>query len=379
LAGVAVGVVIGRRSANLRQTPAQSPGAVIDVTNERKKEKMQLFQSEGWEGGRPCSDWGPFRVLGKDMVDFIANYYEQIESFPVRAQVQPGYLQTMLPSEVAISEKAEKWNEIMADVEDMVMPGITHWQHPRFFSYYPANSSPPAILGDLLANMFNVIGFSWEASPAATELETLVMDMLAKAMGLPSAFLSSGKGGGVIQGSASESTLVALLAARTKALRHLQKERPGVSDQELYAKMTLYMSDQTHFSARKAAKISGLEQGLRTVPTSPDEDHALSVGDLAAVMQKDRQQGLTPIFVCASVGTTNTCAVDPVRALGELCCRWGFFAGQGEEEKGKTKGFVPWLHVDAAYAGAAAICPENRWLLDGLEYADSFIFNLHKW
>eukprot|EP00904_Undaria_pinnatifida_P009626 jgi/Undpi1/5794/HiC_scaffold_2.g01068.m1 len=144
----------------------------------------------------------------------------------------------------------EKWTDIMADVESFIMPGITHWQHPRFFGYFPANSSPPAILGDMLASMFNVIGFSWESCPAATELEIVVLDQLARAVGLPDVFLSDAESGGIIQGSASDSVLVAVLSARTRALKHMQRLNPGVGEHELMAKMTLYASDQVNESVR---------------------------------------------------------------------------------------------------------------------------------
>ncbi|CAM9597402.1 unnamed protein product [Laminaria digitata] len=221
----------------------------------------------------------------------------------------------------------EKWTDIMADVESFVMPGVSHWQHPRFFAYYPAQSSPPAILRDVLVSMFNVVGFSWEASPAATELEIVVLDQLARAVGLPNVFLSGGEGGGVIQGSASEGTLVGLLAARTRALKHMRQVSPGVSDHELMAKMTLYTSDQAHSSAQKAAKIAGLGENMRLIPArgrggaADDNAYALDPADLATAMKEDVAAGLTPVYVQANVGLTNFCAVDPVLAIEEICRR----------------------------------------------------------
>ncbi|CAM9098095.1 unnamed protein product [Laminaria digitata] len=321
------------------------------------------------------------------MVDYIANYYEQIEARPVRALVEPGYLKKILKAS-EFPSSGEKWTDIMADVESFVMPGVTHWQHPRFFAYFPAHSSPPAILGDMLASMFNVIGFSWEASPASTELEIVVLDQLARAVGLPDVFLSNGEGGGVIQGSASEGTLVGLLAARKRALKFMRRVSPGVSDHELIAKMTIYTSDQAHSSVQKAANIAGLGGNVRLVPTrggggaAEDDGYALDVADLAAAMREDVAGGLTPVFVNANVGSTNSCAIDPVIAIGEICRSFsGGVPAHGEQhgEEEAADGLVPWLHVDAAYAGSAAVCPENRWILDGIEAADSVLFNLHKW
>ncbi|CAM9771919.1 unnamed protein product, partial [Ectocarpus sp. 13 AM-2016] len=373
LAGLVVGVVAGRfsqRVPGLR--PAGSAG----------EPRRPLFEAEGWEGEADVSDWEPFRLLGRSMVDYIADYYQGVESLPVRAIVEPGYLKKRL-TQREFPTKGEAWSDIMADVESHIMPGITHWQHPRFFAWYPAASSPPAILGDMLASMFNVIGFSWEASPASTELETVALDQLGRAVGLPEAFLSSGGGGGgVIQGSASEGTLVAVLAARTRALKHMRRQSPaGVSDSELLAKMTLYTSDQAHSSVQKAANIAGLGSNLRLIPTrGSDEDgqrcYTLDAAELSEAMREDEAAGLTPVFVSANVGSTNTCAVDPVRSLGEACRS---FSTGGSKEEGGAETLVPWLHVDAAYAGSAAVCPENRWILDGIEAADSFMFNLHKW
>ncbi|CAN0502638.1 unnamed protein product [Ectocarpus sp. 8 AP-2014] len=198
----------------------------------------------------------------------------------------------------------------------------------RFFGWFPCPSSPPALLGEMLGTMLNPMGFSWEASPAATELEQVVLDQLGRAVGLPEVFMSSGDGGGVIQGSASEGILVAMLAARTRTLKHLRRESPaGVSNSELLAKMTLYASDQAHSSLQKAANIAGLGSNLRLIPTHGNvegeerQSYALDPEELAEAMRRDAAAGLTPTFVNANVGTTNTCAVDSVRALGDVCRR----------------------------------------------------------
>eukprot|EP00752_Nemacystus_decipiens_P002073 g1984.t1 len=386
LAGLLVGSVAGRwsRSKGLASTSGSKSAQV----------SSHLFATEGWEGDADVSDWEPFRLLGKSMVDYIADYYQGVESRPVGAQVKPGYLKL---TQQEFPTCGERWTDIMADVESHVMPGITHWQHPRFFGWFPAHSSAPAVLGDMLGSMFNVIGFSWVASPAATELEIVVMDQLGRAVGLPEVFLSDGDGGGVIQGSACEATLVALIAARTKALKHMRCESPaGVSDSELLAKMTLYTSDQAHSTVQKGANIAGLGSHLRIIPTrtttttgtiqtlGEDEGevgqqcYTLDPKALADAMREDAAAGLTPMFVSATVGTTNTCAVDPVGALGEVCRSFSRQETSDDDELAAER-LAPWLHVDAAFAGSAAVCPENRWILDGIEAADSFLFNLHKW
>eukprot|EP00752_Nemacystus_decipiens_P002072 g1983.t1 len=384
LAGLLIGGVAGRLS--------RSKGLASTSASTSAQASSHLFATEGWEGDADVSDWEPFRLLGKSMVDYIADYYQGVESHPVGAQVKPGYLKNRL-TQREFPTSGEKWTDIMADVESHVMPGITHWQHPRFFGWFPAHSSAPAVLGDMLGSMFNVIGFSWVASPAATELEIVVMDQLGRAVGLPEVFLSDGDGGGVIQGSACEATLVALIAARTRALKHMRRESPaGVSDNELMAKMTLYTSDQAHSSVQKGANIAGLGSNLRIIPTRTttitgtirtqggdakevgQQCYTLDPKALADAMREDAAAGLTPMFVSATVGTTNTCAVDPVGALGEL-----LETRDSDDDELAAERLAPWLHVDAAFAGSAAVCPENRWILDGIEAADSFLFNLHKW
>eukprot|EP00904_Undaria_pinnatifida_P009630 jgi/Undpi1/5798/HiC_scaffold_2.g01072.m1 len=237
-------------------------------------------------------------------------------------------------------------------------------------------------MGDMLASMFNIIGFSWDSCPAATEMEIVVLDQLGRAVGLPEEFLSDGEGGGVMQGSACEATLVGVVTARTRALKHMRRVHPGLSDYELMAKMTLYTSDQAHSSVQKAANIAGLGGNMRLITAkrgggeADDNAYALDAADLAAAMKKDVTAGLTPIYVCATVGSTNSCAIDPVRAIGKICRST---SGKQHGEDKPAEGLVPWLHLDAAYAGSAAVCPENRWVLDGIEGADSIAFNLHKW
>lgn len=294
-----------------------------------------------------------FRQHGRAVVDWIADYMEQVERYPVLAQVQPGEIRSGLPAEPP--QQGEPFESILADIEPRIMPGITHWQSPNFFAFFPANTSGPAILGEMLAAGLGVNGMLWATSPAATELETLMLDWLVEMLGLPAHFKSTSTGGGVIQDTASSAVLAAVLAARERATAFASNVQGA--DGRLIA----YTSSQTHSSVEKAVKIAGLGSAqLRLIAV--DDDFAMCPDALAAQIAADRAVGLTPCFVCANVGTTSSNAMDPVRAIGEICRREGL-----------------WLHVDAAMSGSAMLCPEFRGLQDGLELADSYAFNPHKW
>ncbi|MCZ0992622.1 aminotransferase class V-fold PLP-dependent enzyme [Streptomyces noursei] len=292
-----------------------------------------------------------FRRHGRQVVDWIAAYQEKIESYPVRSQVEPGEVLGALPP--SPPETGEGFEGVLADLDRVLMPGITHWQHPSFFAYFPANASGPAILGDLLSSGLGVQGMLWATSPACTELETRVVDWLAQLLGLPEAF----RGNGVIQDSASSASLVAVVAA----LHRAGGGKPGQDG--VSARYTLYTSSQTHSSLEKAARICGLgAAAVRVVDVDP-QTLAMDPACLETTIAQDRAAGAVPLLVCATVGTTSTTAIDPVPEIGEVCRRNG-----------------AWLHVDAAYAGVAAVCPELRWLNDGLaQYADSYVTNPHKW
>ena len=291
-----------------------------------------------------------FREYGRQVVDWIADYWESIESRPVGARVKPGDVAALLPS--TAPEKGEPFSAFLADMERVVMPGITHWQHPSFYAYFPANASGPAVLGDLLSSGLAVQGMLWATSPAVTEVETVVMDWLATLLGLPERFLGSG----VIQDTASSSVLCALVAALHKVSGG--RVRTG-GIRERYA---VYLSPESHSAGEKAVRIAGLgDAAIRVLDVDPSS-LSVTADSLRAAVAADRAAGVTPLFVLATVGTTSTTAIDPVRALGELCRAEGI-----------------WLHVDAAYAGVAAVCPELRWLDDGLELADSYATNPHKW
>ncbi|HEY53524.1 MAG TPA: aminotransferase class V-fold PLP-dependent enzyme [Caldilineae bacterium] len=294
-----------------------------------------------------------FRRYGRALIDWIADYYEQVEKYPVLSQVQPGDIRAQLPAEPP--QQGEDFEAMLKDVNDIILPGVTHWQSPNFFAYFPTGASFPSILGDLLSSGFGVQGMLWATSPAATELETHVLDWLATMLGLPTKFLSSETGGGVIQDSASSASLTALLAARERATGFATRERG------LRSNLVAYTSSQAHSSLEKAAMIAGLgSKNLR--PIEVDETFALRPDALARQIAEDRAAGLIPAFVCATIGTTSSNAIDPVREIGEICQREDI-----------------WLHVDAAMSGTAALCPEFRWTHDGLELADSYCFNPHKW
>ncbi|TNC29754.1 aminotransferase class I/II-fold pyridoxal phosphate-dependent enzyme [Amycolatopsis alkalitolerans] len=287
-----------------------------------------------------------FRHYGKQVVDWIADYLAGIEQYPVRSRARPGEVRAMLPAHPP--ERGEPYEQVLADMDRVILPGITHWQHPNFFAYFPANASGPGILGDLLSSGLGVQGMVWATSPACTELETVAVDWLAELLGLPDHFRTDSAGGGVIQDSASSAALVAVLAALRRA--------EGTTKR-------IYVSSQTHSALEKAARIAGIgSQNVRTVDVHP-ETLEMDPARLRTLIDEDVAAGLTPALVCATIGTTSTTAIDPVRAIGEICRERGI-----------------WLHVDAAYAGVAAVCPELRWINDGVaEYVDSYATNPHKW
>ena len=294
-----------------------------------------------------------FRRHGHQVVDWIADYLGRVEEFPVLARVRPGEIRSQLPGRPPL--QGEPFADLMRDVEEIVLPGITHWQSPNFFAFFPCNSSGPAILGELLSAGLGVQGMLWATSPACTELETHVLDWVAEMLALPAHFRSDTEGGGVIQDSASSATLCALLAAREQTTQG-ESNRRGI-----YCPLVAYTSEQAHSSIEKAMRIAGLgSRQLRRIKT--DDHFALHPDQLAETIARDRQAGQLPCFVAATVGTTSSGAVDPLSAIGEICQRENL-----------------WLHVDAAMAGTAAVCPEYRFIHQGLDFADSYCFNPHKW
>lgn len=295
-----------------------------------------------------------FRTHGHALIDWIAEYLEGVEQYPVASQVQPGDIRAALPEHPPLAP--EPFTEVLADLDRVVMPGITHWQHPSFFAYFPGNSSYPAILGELAAAGLGVQGMSWVTSPACTEVETLMMDWMQELLGLPAKFRStSATGGGVIHGSASEATLASILAARWRVTGGAINNLGDTSH------LVAYATSQAHSSIEKGLRIAGIGASqLRVVPH--DRSFAMRADEFARMVADDRAAGLTPFWVCCTRGTTSSMAFDPVAEVGAIAQREGL-----------------WLHADAAMSGIAALAPEHRWVNDGLELADSYCTNPHKW
>ncbi|WP_234039328.1 pyridoxal-dependent decarboxylase [Micromonospora coerulea] len=295
-----------------------------------------------------------FRRAGYAVVDWIADYWATLGQRPVTSQDPPGAVTAALPT--GPTERGEPVEAVLADLDSLIAPRLTHWQHPGFFGYFPANTSGPSVLGDLVSSGLGVQGMLWATGPACTELETVTLDWLAGLLDLPERFRSTGPGGGVIQDSASSATLVATLAA----LHRASKGRWRVDG--IDRRYRAYTSTQGHSSIEKAARIAGLgADGVRPIDVDPGTQ-AMEPAALRAAIEADRAAGVIPAIVVATIGTTSTTAVDPLPEIGAICAEYGV-----------------WLHVDAAYAGAAAVCPELRWSHAGLEGADSYCFDPHKW
>ena len=292
-----------------------------------------------------------FRKYGKEIIDWIADYLKNTEKYPVLSQLKPGEIKNQLP--ISAPATSESMESILADFNRIILPGITHWNHPGFFAYFANSASAPGILGEMIATALNVNGMLWRTSPSATELEEVVTDWLRQMIGLPSGFQ------GIIIDTASVSTLVALTAAREAIHKRVREE--GLSGRTDLPRLRLYCSDHTHSSVEKAAIILGVgQEGVRKIST--DAEFRMRPDQLAAAIAEDKKNGWLPFAVVATVGTTSTTSIDPVPAIADICQR----------EK-------LWLHVDGAYGGMAAIVPEMRSVLDGCDRADSLVTNPHKW
>jgi aromatic-L-amino-acid decarboxylase len=285
-----------------------------------------------------------FRRHGHEVVDWIADYMERVESLPVQPRVKPGDIRALLPD--SAPEEPEAFGTILADIDRVVVPGLLHWQSPNFFGFFPVGGSPPSVLADFISTGLGVNGITWASGPAITEVENQVLDWLVDLLGLPESWKTTGPGGGVIQMSASNSSHISMVAAR-----HKKGSRGDL--------MVAYTSDQAHSSVEKGARVAGYGH-VRLIET--DAGLAMQPGALAAAIERDRAAGLIPAFVCSTVGTTGTTAIDPVDRIGEIARREDI-----------------WHHVDAAYAGTAMICPEYRHMQPGLETVDSYVVNPHKW
>jgi aromatic-L-amino-acid decarboxylase len=294
-------------------------------------------------------DLEEFRKRGHELVDWMTEFYRTIEERPVRSQVAPGEIMEQLPAQAP--EDPESFDAIFKDFQEIVMPGITHWQHPSFFAFFPANSSYPSVLAEMLTATLGAQCMIWQTSPAAAEMEQRIMEWLRDMLGLP------GQYEGVIQDTASTSTLVSILTAREQVTNYRANEA-GLQEQP---PLMVYASAQTHSSIEKAVKIAGLgAENYRMIPV--DDTYAMDPNALEQAIQEDRDAGWVPCCVVATIGTTGSTAIDPLRPTGEICRRHGV-----------------WLHVDAALAGSALVLEEQRWIIDGIEYADTFVFNPHKW
>ncbi|KAG0650472.1 Tyrosine decarboxylase 1 [Hyphodiscus hymeniophilus] len=310
-----------------------------------------------------------FKEAATAAIDEIVNYYDTIEDRRVVSNVEPGYLRKILPA--GPPEEGESWADIQKDIETKIMPGLTHWQSPNFMAWFPASSSYPGMLGELYSAAFTAPAFNWICSPAVTELETVVLDWLAKLLNLPECYLSSTHGGGVIQGSASEAIVTVMVAARDKYLRETTSHLSGLELEDAIAhkrsKLVALGSEMAHSSTQKAAQIAGVR--FRSIPVLAENNFALTGKDLEEVLLQCKAQGLEPFYLTATLGTTATCAVDDFGSIASIMSKHAPPNVPGEI----------WVHVDAAYAGAALVCPEYQHLTASFEHFHSFDMNMHKW
>jgi aromatic-L-amino-acid decarboxylase len=291
-----------------------------------------------------------FRQVGHQLIDWIANYRARVADLPVMARSEPGEVRSQLPA--APPESGESFDGIFRDLEQVIVPALSHWQHPRFFGYFPGNSELSSVLGDYLSTGLGVLGLSWQSSPALSELEEVVTDWMRQMVGLSAAW------SGVIQDTASTSTLIALLCARERTTS-FSLARDGLQGES--QPLIVYTSAYSHSSVEKAALLAGFGRAnVRIIPS--DERYALRPDALEAAIQADIERGLTPCAIAATVGTTATTALDPVEAIAQIAAHYHL-----------------WFHVDAAMAGSAMILPECRWMWQGIEGADSLVLNTHKW
>ena len=291
-----------------------------------------------------------FRRVGHQLIDWIADYRTRVSEFPVRSKLEPGAVRGQLPK--SPPDGPDDFESIFSDLEEIILPGLSHWQHPNFFGYFPSNGELSSVLGDYLSTGLGVLGLSWQSSPALTELEELVTDWMRQMVGLSDSW------SGVIQDTASACTLVALICARERA-SHYSLARGGLQGED--KPLVVYVSAHSHSSVEKAALLAGFGRAnLHVIET--DEKYAMKPDELEKAIQADLELGLLPCAVVATTGTTTTTALDPIQSIGEIAHKHQL-----------------WLHVDAAMAGSAMILPECRWMWDGIESADSLVFNPHKW
>ena len=311
-------------------------------------------------------DPSAFRSAAHAAVDEIIDYFDTIQDRPVASKVEPGYLRKMLPD--GPPDVGEDWNLIQKDIEAKIMPGLMHWQSPDFMAFFPTASTYPAILGELYSAALSAPGFNWQCSPAMTELEVIVMDWMAKLLHLPESFQSHTRGGGVIQGSASEATTTVMVAARenyvNRACEGLNGPERDAKSTDIRGRLVALGSDQSHSSVAKAAIIAGVRH--KAIPTTSKNDYSVTGSDFQKALEECKSEGLEPFHLTTTIGTTPTCAVDDIQAITTI------------NESAKT--FPPlWIHVDAAWAGAALILEEYAHLTMPFEHVQSFSMNMHKW
>ncbi len=320
----------------------------MSLTQRRKDAKERKEEVSPPLGDMPAEE---FRRHGHELIDWISDYFEHIDDLPVLAQVEPGELKSQLPT--SPPEKGESMEAILADVDRLIVPALTHWSHPSFFAYFATSTSAPGIFAELLSAVFDTKALNWRAAPAATELEDVTLDWLRQMMGLPPTF------GGIIYDTASVSTLHALAAARENLSLRIRED--GMTGRPDLPLLRVYTSEHAHSVVDKAAMTLGL--GQRSVrKIAVDAEFRMDTSALSHAIQDDTEKGFLPFAVVATVGTTSTSSIDPISAIADIC----------EREK-------LWLHIDAAYAGSAAIVSELRHLFNGCERADSFTLNPHKW
>jgi aromatic-L-amino-acid decarboxylase len=318
---------------------------------EERVRRSMSEQAQDWQTGTGDMPPEEFRKYGHRVVEWIAQYMEKVEEFPVLSPVHPGDVTGALPR--ATPPLPESLDAILHDFDSIIMPGITHWNHPAFLAYFSITGSAPGVLGEMLAAALNVNAMLWRTSPAATELESTVLDWLRQLIGLPEGW------SGVIYDTASVSTLVAIAAARETA--SLEVREKGMIGRPNVPRLRMYCSDHAHSSIEKAALTLGIGlEGVRKI--SVDSEYRMDTEVLRSALDDDTRAGWKPFCVVATVGTTSTTSVDPVPEIADLCEKYGI-----------------WLHVDAAYAGMAAILPEMRCVMQGVERADSMVTNPHKW
>jgi aromatic-L-amino-acid decarboxylase len=340
---------------------ASNQPATNGVSNGHQKSEMdpRTVPSMGMTGTK-------FLEAAASAVNDIERYYSTLQERPVVPSISPGYLNQLLPTEAP--QQGEQWDAIAKDIETKIMPGVTHWQSPKFMAFFPANSTYPGILGEMWSAALTAPAFNWMCSPVVTELETVVLDWLAKILGLPEGFMSTNQGGGVIQGSASEAIVTVMVAARERFVRR-QLERENITDPEeaedraceIRSRLVAVGSEQAHSSTKKASIIAGTR--YRSITTSRDQAYALTGQDLRQKLEELTAKNLQPYYLTVSIGTTNTCTTDDLASIAAVARDYPDI----------------WIHCDAAYAGAALVLPEFQHLSKQLSFVDSFDMNMHKW